>query len=75
MENIIIQIDVTEGGKCAKTYENVSSYMVSGDHLIITTKDTEQDTDSKYWVVAKNHVYNLGGITNYVVKTETVKYD
>lgn len=75
MENITIQIDVTSGGKCAKTYENVSSYMISGDHLIITVKDTEHDVDGKYWVVAKNHVYNLGGITNYVVKNETKKYD
>lgn len=69
METIIINL---KNGGC-ETRTNVFNVIISGNHLIITTKKTE-GVDDTHYLITTNEVFNLGDIINYTTKTNTVKY-
>lgn len=70
METIIINL---KNGGC-ETRVNVFNVIISGNHLIITTKKTNE-VDETHYVITTNEVFNLVDIINYTTKTKTIKYD
>lgn len=61
-----------------KTFENVQTTMISGNHLIIMTKQSEINTvdmNKQAYLLTSNEVFNLEDIKNYTIKIETKHYD
>jgi hypothetical protein len=69
MDTIIINL---KNGGC-ETRVNVFNVIISGNHLIVTTKKTEELNDTHY-VIATNEVFSLADIINYTTKTKTTVY-
>lgn len=62
-----------------KMFENVQTTMISGNHLIIITKQSEINTvdhiNKQAYLLTSNDVFNLDEIKNYTIKIETKHYD
>jgi hypothetical protein len=48
--------------------------MVSGNHLIVTTKTTENNEDESF-VVSNTTIYDLSNVKNFVKITPTKKFN
>jgi hypothetical protein len=74
METVLINL---KNGS-VQTHENIWTTAISGNHLILITKETEtniNDPDSDSYVLTKSMLLDLSEIQNYIVKTKTKKYD
>jgi hypothetical protein len=69
MDTVIINF--TSGS--VKTYTNVSQTILSGNHLIIITKETIE-SDGEHFIITTNEVHDLIQILNYTTKIKTKKY-
>ena len=69
MDTIIINL--TNGS--VKTYTDVYNTIISGNHLIITTKTTIEN-GGDHFVLTTNEVFDLKEIKNYTTKIKTKKY-
>ena len=69
MDTIIINLS----NGSVKTYTDVYNTIISGNHLIITTKTTTQN-DNDHFVLTTNEVFDLKDIINYTTKIKTKKY-
>lgn len=69
MDTIIINL--TNGS--VKTYTDIHNTIISGNHLIITTKTTIQ-SGGEHFVLVANEVFDLKNIINYTTKIKTIKY-
>jgi len=69
MDTIIINL--TNGS--VKTYTDVYNTIISGNHLIITTKTTTEN-EGDHFVLTTNEVFDLKKIINYTTKIKTKKY-
>jgi hypothetical protein len=61
-----------------QTHENIWTTAISGNHLILISKQAETDVnnpDSDSYVFTKSVLLDLSEIQNYTVKTKTKKYD
>jgi hypothetical protein len=74
METVLINF---KKGSVA-TYENVWTSVISGNYLILISKQGEtniNDPESDSYVLTTNEVIDLSTLENYTVKTKTKKYD
>jgi hypothetical protein len=69
METIIINLK--SGG--VKTITDVFKVIVSGNHLIITKKNTEE-SNGEHYLFTTNEIIDLKEIDNYTTKIKTKKY-
>jgi hypothetical protein len=69
MDTIIINL--TNGS--VKTYTDIYNTIISGNHLIITTKTTVE-SEGNHFVLTANDVFDLKNIINYTTKIKTIKY-
>jgi hypothetical protein len=69
MDTIIINLS----NGSVKTYTDVYNTIISGNHLIITTKTTVQN-DNDHFVLTTNEIFDLKDIINYTTKIKTKKY-
>jgi|688.fasta_scaffold209044_3 hypothetical protein len=69
MDTIIINL--TNGS--VKTYTDIYNTIISGNHLIITTKTTVK-SEGNHFVLTANDVFDLKNIINYTTKIKTIKY-
>lgn len=70
MEKLII--DSTSYDK-PLVIDNVSSYMLSGNYLIVITKTVNTETSNQ--LITKNIVFNLSSIITFETVIETKKHD
>ena len=72
METVLINL---KNGK-VQTYENVRPTVISGNYLILVTKQGEinpnDETDA--YVLTTNEIIDLNEVRNYTVKTKTKNY-
>lgn len=54
--------------------EDVYNIMVTGSHLIVTTKKTEENQTGEHFLFTSNEVFNLSEIANYTIKQKTIRY-
>jgi hypothetical protein len=74
METVLINF---KKGSVA-TYENIWTTVISGNHLILVSKQAEtnvNDENSDSFVLTTNQIIDLSTVDNYTVKTKTTKYD
>lgn len=69
MESVIINFK--KGA--IRTFTNVSSSLVSGNHLIIMTKEVDDSTD-EVTLLTTSEVFDLADISNFTTKIKTTKY-
>ena len=70
MDTIIINLRNGSVKTCTDVYNTI----LSGSHLIITTKKTDQ-VDGEVFVYTTNEVLDLKEILNYTIKIKSKKYD
>ena len=72
METVLINL---KNGK-VQTHENVRTTVISGNYLILVTKQGEinvnDETDA--YVLTTNEIIDLNEVSNYTVKTKTKNY-
>jgi hypothetical protein len=69
METIIINL---KNGN-VRTITDIFRTIISGNHLIITTKKTEK-VGEEYFLLSTNEILDLKDIDNYTTKNNTEKY-
>lgn len=69
MESVIINFKKGH----VRTFTNVSNSFVSGNHLIIMTKEAD-DSGDEVSLLTTNEVFDLAEIFNFTTKIKTTKY-
>ena len=72
METVLINL---KNGK-VQTYENVRTTVISGNYLILVTKQGEVNVndETEAYVLTTNEIIDLNEVSNYTVKTKTKNY-
>ena len=72
METVLINL---KNGK-VQTYENVRTTVISGNYLILVTKQGEinHNDETDAYVLTTNEIIDLNEVRNYTVKTKTKNY-
>jgi hypothetical protein len=72
METVLINL---KNGK-VQTYENVRTTVISGNYLILITKQGEVNVndETEAYVLTTNEIIDLNEVSNYTVKTKTKNY-
>jgi hypothetical protein len=72
METVLINL---QNGKVL-TYENVRTTVISGNYLILVTKQGEVNVndETEAYVLTTNEIIDLNEVSNYTVKTKTKNY-
>lgn len=69
MESVIINFKKGQ----VRTFTNVSNSLVSGNHLIIITKEAD-DSGEEVSLLTTSEVFDLADISNFTTKIKTTKY-
>lgn len=58
-----------------QSYNNIANYNVSGNFLVITTKNTIDEKGNDPIILKTSEVLELNSILNFTEQIKTIKYD